>query len=94
MKKMLSSNYKILYDKEDFPDLPKDFFQNCFQSESIKRAYHYSKIAFENGRHVLFTGKQGIGLTQIAKWISLYYSIEIKKIFFVLYLPQKLPFLI
>lgn len=88
MKKMLSSNYKILYDKEDFPDLPKDFFQNCFQSESIKRAYHYSKIAFENGRHVLFTGKQGIGLTQIAKWISLYYSRNKKDIFCFVFTPE------
>lgn len=59
--------------KEIIPDLPKDF-PKCYHSLSVKRAFYYSKIAFENGRHIIITGKQGDGLTQIAKWIAEYNS--------------------
>jgi hypothetical protein len=87
---ILKIKYPKLYSEEKFNTLPPDF-PNCFASETVKKAYYYSRIAFENGRHVLFTGKQGIGLTQIAKYIAMDNSLEKKK-YFVLYLPQKLLF--
>ena len=74
MKKMLLTNeFKNLYKDEIIQELPENF-PKCYHSLTIKRAFHYSKIAFENGRHLLITGKQGNGLTQIAKWIAEYYS--------------------
>ena len=39
--------------KEIIPDLPKDF-PKCYHSLSVKRAFYYSKIAFENGRHLFY----------------------------------------
>ena len=52
-------------------------------SKFIKRAFYYSKIAFNNGRHIIITGKKGDGLTQIAKWIAEYNSKNKKNVCFV-----------
>ena len=62
MKKMIFDNFKDLYQEEIIPDLPKDF-PKCYPSLSVKRAFYYSKIAFDNGRHIIITGKQGDDLT-------------------------------
>ena len=47
-------------------EFPKDF-PKCYPSLSVRRDFYYSKIAFDNGRHIIITGKKGDGLTQIAK---------------------------
>jgi hypothetical protein len=73
MQNMLSTQFKELFKDEKIPELPDDF-PKCYHSITLKKAFHYSKIAFENGRHILITGEQGNGLTQIAKWISEYNS--------------------
>ena len=30
MKKMLKLNYNLIYSEEKYPDLPNDFYENCF----------------------------------------------------------------
>ena len=73
MKNMLTNEFKNLYNDENNSRTSKKFFKT-YHSLSIKRAFHYSKIDFENGRHILITGKQGSDFTEIAKWIAEYYS--------------------
>ena len=87
MKNLLKQNFQMLYQEEYFPNLPNNF-PKCFPSESVKRAYYYSKIAFENRRHVIFTGRQGIGLTQISKWIALNTSKDKNNIFCFIFTPE------
>ena len=84
---ILKIKYPKLYSEEKFGTLPNNF-PNCFESETVKKAYYYSRIAFENGRHVLFTGKQGIGLTQIAKYIAMNNSLDKNKIFCFIFTPE------
>ena len=91
MKKMIFDNFKDLYQEEIIFYLPENF-PKSYHSLSVKRAFYYSKIAFDNGRHIIITGKQGDGLTQIAKWM-LNIIQKIRKIS-VLFLLQKLQFLI
>ena len=87
IKNLLMLNFQMLYKEEYLPNLPNNF-PKCFHSDSVKRAYYYSKIAFENRRHVIFTGRQGIGLTQIAKWIALNTSKDKNKIFCFIFTPE------
>ena len=82
MKKMIFDNFKDLYQEEIIFDLPENF-PKSYHSLSVKRAFYYSKIAFDNGRHIIITGKQGDGLTQIAKWIAEYNSKDKKNFCFV-----------
>ena len=63
-------------------ELPKDF-PKCYPTLSVRRAFYYSKIAFDNRRHIIITGKKGVGLTQIAKWIAEYNSKNKKNVCFV-----------
>ena len=68
----------ILYNKliknKIFPQNELNFqeneYLNFFRSESLQKADKYAKIAIKNGRHILFTGKEGVGITSIAKLIA------------------------
>jgi len=73
MSKLLKDKYPILYKKLGVPDLPSNF-PECYHSDSLKRALYYSNIAINNGKHILFVSEEGSGLTQLAKWISDYFS--------------------
>lgn len=73
MNKLLKEKFNILYKNLIVPDLPSDF-PECYHSESLKRAFYYSNIAINNGKHILFVSEEGSGLTQLAKWISDYFS--------------------
>ena len=73
MINLLKENFPLLYKNVGIPDLPSDF-PECYHSESLKRSFYYSKIAINNGKHILFVSEEGSGLTQLAKWISDYFS--------------------
>ena len=34
----------------------------------LKNAFYFANIAKKNNRHLLLVGKQGTGVTQVAKW--------------------------
>ena len=74
MQEILRNKYNYLYKEQNIlPDLP-DKFPKCFQSNTLKKAFQIAKMAIDSGKHLLFVGKEEIGLTQIAKWISYYFS--------------------
>jgi MoxR-like ATPase len=60
---------------------PENEFENFFETESFHQVDKYAKIAIENGRHILFTGKEGVGITSIAKIIADKYSNDKNKDF-------------
>ena len=69
----LLNNQKIPKIESDYK-FPEKIYSNFFPTESFKQADKYAKIAFENGKHILFTGREGVGITSIAKLISNRYS--------------------
>ena len=73
MSKLLCDKYPILYKKLGVPDLPSNF-PECYHSDSLKRAFYYSNIAINKGKHILLVSEEGSGLTQLAKLISDYFS--------------------
>ena len=77
----LSSNSTILR------NLPDDF-PKCFQSKSLKQAFKFAELGINNGKHLLFVGNEEIGLTQIAKWISYYFSKNKKENFIFIFTPE------
>ena len=76
---LLKKNYTPLYkDLNLILELPSDF-PKCYSNYSLKKAFYFAKIAKMIGRHLLIIGKEGIGITQVAKWISLYFTPKEKK---------------
>ena len=75
IKKKYSSLYKNI---ETIPELPEDF-PKCYSNQSIKKAFYFANIAKKNGRHLLVTGKEGSGVTQISKWLSWYFTPKEKR---------------
>ena len=73
MNKLLKEKFHILYKELGVPDLPSNF-PECYHSESLKRAFYYSNIAINNGKHILFFGEEGSALMQLAKRISNFFS--------------------
>lgn len=49
---------------------PEEKYKNCYPFLSLQKVAKYAEIAISNKRHILFTGKEGVGLTSIAKWIA------------------------
>ena len=68
-------------------DLPDDF-PKCFQSSTINKTFQFAKMGVENGKHILLAGEEEIGLTQIAKWISSYFSKNKKENFLFVFTPE------
>ena len=66
IQEILRNKYNYLYKEQNIlPDLP-DKFPKCFQSNTLKKAFQIAKMAIDSGKHLLFVGKEEIGLTQIA----------------------------
>lgn len=55
--------------------LPKSF-PKCFQNKALLDAMKSVEFSFKNKRNIILSGKEGNGLTQIAKWISKWYELE------------------
>ena len=88
MEDILKKKYPYLYkDCNIISDLPSDF-PKCFPSSSIKKAFQFAKIGVENGKHLLLVGKGEIWLTQIAKWISAYFSKNKKENVLFIFTPE------
>ena len=88
MQNILKNNYPDLFENlQTLPDLPKDF-PKCFPSKSLKQAFRYAKLGIESGKHLLFVGKEEIGLTQIAQWISYYFSNKKNENFIFTFTPE------
>ena len=79
LMQILKEKYPPLYkDLSKIPELPSDF-PKCYSNYSLKKAFYYANIAKQNGRHLLLVGKQGTGITQVAKWLSWYFTPEEKR---------------
>ena len=88
MESILKEKYTDLYkNSNDILELPENF-PKCFHSTSLKKAYQFSKLGVENGRHLLFVGEEEIGLTQTAIWISSYFSKNKKENFLFVFTPE------
>jgi midasin (ATPase involved in ribosome maturation) len=79
LMQILKEKYPPLYkDLNLIPDLPEDF-PKCYSNYSLRKAFYFANIAKKNNRHLLLVGKQGTGVTQVAKWISRYFTPEEKR---------------
>ena len=88
MQNILKKNYPDLFeDLKALPNLPKDF-PKCFQSKALRQAFQFAKLGIESGKHLLFVGKEEIGLTQIAQWISYYFSNKKNENFIFTFTPE------
>ena len=73
---ILKNEYSLFFkDLKKISKLPEDF-PKCYSNFSLKKAFYFSNIARKNGRHLLIIGKEGSGITQIAKWFSWYFTPE------------------
>ena len=70
---MLMNNEKLPKEISEYK-FPEKIYNNFFLTKSFEQADKYAKIAYENGKHILFTGREGVGITSIAKLISSRYS--------------------
>ena len=76
---IIKEGYPKLYkDLSTIPEFPKDF-PKCYQNYSLKKAFYFANIAKRNGRHLLIVGEEGSGITQVAKWISWYFTPKEKR---------------
>jgi len=76
---IIKTEYSSLYkDLSKIPELPSGF-PNCYSNYSLKKSFYFANIAKKNGRHLLLVGKEGSGLTQVAKWFSWYFTPEEKR---------------
>lgn len=79
-KKERQTFYDQLMTNENLPknelkyEFPKNIYKNFFPTKSFEQVDKYAKIAIENGKHILFTGREGNGITSIAKLIANRYS--------------------
>ena len=53
---------------------PSGFVSSFFENKVIIEVINSVLFSLENQRHVIITGKEGNGKTQIAKWISEYWN--------------------
>ena len=79
-KKERQTFYDQLMTNENLPknelkyEFPNNIYKNFFPTKSFEQVDKYAKIAIENGKHILFTGREGNGITSIAKLIANRYS--------------------
>jgi MoxR-like ATPase len=71
--KDLRSKYPALHCQSEPYEMPARY-PSCFHNKVIQNAVKHILSAFENQRNVLLIGKEGSGLTQIARWSAEYYS--------------------
>ena len=58
--------------------LPKTF-PKCFHSKALLELMKFVQFSFKNKRNIILSGKEGNGLTQVSKWISTWYELEMNK---------------
>ena len=74
---------KALKEKSSFKDIESkeyklpETFPKCYQNKALLDVMKSVEFSFKNRRNVILSGKEGNGLTQIAKWISQWYEKEI-----------------
>ncbi|KAK8886006.1 hypothetical protein M9Y10_041465 [Tritrichomonas musculus] len=73
MFRLINEKYQHLLSSPIKYSIPESF-PKCFKSKSLKTTLKYINLAFQSQRHVLLVGKEGSGLTQIARWVAKYYS--------------------
>ena len=88
MQDILRKKYPELSQNSPIPPSLPDKFPKCFQSKSLKQAFQFAKLGINSGKHLLFVGNEEIGLTQIAKWISHYFSKNKKENFIFIFTPE------
>ena len=68
--------YKSFADmKPDELFLPSNF-PICFKNKSLLEAIKSIKFSFDNNRHIIISGNEGSGKTQLALWFAEWYSKE------------------
>lgn len=79
LMEIIKKKYKNLYkDINTIDELPEDF-PSCYSNFALKKAFYFSKIAKKNNRHILLVGKKESGVTQVAKWLSWYFTPKEKR---------------
>ncbi|KAK8854131.1 hypothetical protein M9Y10_016685 [Tritrichomonas musculus] len=80
-KKGQKNNLKELFLSYDsFKDMkPSEFeypenFPECFHNKNLEEALKAIKFSFDNKRHVILTGSEGNGITQVARWVAEYFN--------------------
>ena len=73
--KTLKSKASFLAFKSQDYLLPKTF-PKCFQNKALLDVMKSVEFSLKNKRNIILSGKEGNGLTQIAKWISKWYELE------------------
>ena len=66
---LIQKNNKIPKEQKVY-EFSESKYKNCYPSQSFQQVDKYAEIAISNKRHILFTGKEGVGITSIAKWIA------------------------
>ena len=74
IEKILSKYSNLIKDKRIDLNLPNGFlFSNCYPTKQLTEAVKSMHFSFTNSRHVLLTGEEGNGTTQLAIWFSEWY---------------------
>ena len=83
-KKQKEKLIKLLKSYNSFKNLvpdeikiPKNF-PECFQNDSLLKAIKYIKFSIDNNRHIIISGNEGSGKTQLAFWFAEWYIKEKK----------------
>ena len=61
--------------KEEIIEIPQKF-PNCFKNDSLLKAIKYIKFSLDNNRHIIISGNEGSGKTQLALWFAEWYINE------------------
>ena len=73
---------KVLNDYDSFKNiLPSELslpqkFPKCFENDSLLEAIKSIKFSLDNNRHIIISGNEGSGKTQLALWFAEWYSKE------------------
>lgn len=63
--------------KEEKVVIPQNF-PKCFENDSLLKAIKYIKFSLDNNRHIIISGNEGSGKTQLALWFAEWYIKEKK----------------
>ena len=75
LEKLLRSYDSFANIKPDELTMPENF-PNCFKNRSLLEAIKSIKFSLDNNRHVIISGNEGSGKTQLALWFAEWYSKE------------------
>ena len=80
-EKMISiiNRYETLRSNEEIEqNLPKNFPNIHFDNKNLTQAVNSILFSLNNYRHVIITGEEGSGITQVARWCAKIFSDEKK----------------